>query len=84
MASPIDPTLAELEFLISLLSNTPKTRNLSATKEKIVMSLERKGFALSKPPELYPSPDDFVLLTDAGREVLTDIGHFYTILAEQP
>lgn len=77
MSSPIDPTLAELEFLLSLLGNTPKTKNLSATKQKIVMSLERKGVAASRMPETYPSPDEFVFLTDKGREVLERIGTYY-------
>ena len=83
MASPIDPVMAELEFLISLLGNTPKTRNLSATKQKIVMNMEHKRLVASRLPDTYPSPDDFVFLTEKGKEILTRLGEYYTVVVDQ-
>ena len=78
MSAPSDPLFAELEFFISLLGNIPKTRTLSATKQKIVMNLERKGVVQSRMPETYPSPDDFVFLADKGREILSNIADHYS------
>lgn len=78
MSAPINPLLAELEFFISLLGKTPTTRSLSATKQKLVLSLEQKGVVQSRLPEVYPSPDEFVFLTDKGKEVLQNIADHYS------
>jgi len=71
--SQISRHMGLLVFLIELEGRAPQYNQLSATKQRYANQLHALALVEIRMPELYPSTENFVFITDLGKSLLKDI-----------